>query len=171
MCRAIRFHTLRCVNRHKACWRRPCAPQRLPLESLCEKAKGRSANSGFPSSQRWLPGEVDHGPRSSSPPGVCTSTSEPATPATVYGCGHRRGPTSPSGASREKYLKKIPQPGEFNDLPSRQNSGDQFTLRSGVNLIQMQLRYRLRRELPYAFVKSALSNEVGSGATDRFITE
>ncbi len=64
----------------------------------------------------------------------------------------------------EKYLKKIPQPGEFNDLLSRQNSGDQFTLGSGVDFIQIQLRHGLRCELQYAFVKSALSNEVGSGA-------
>jgi len=71
----------------------------------------------------------------------------------------------------ETCLKKIPQPSEFNDLLSRQNSGDQFTLRGGVNLIEMQLRNGLRRELPYAFVKRALSNEVGHGAADTLIIE
>jgi len=76
-----------------------------------------------------------------------------------------------SRASGETCLKKIPQPSEFNDLLSRQNSGDQFTLRGGVDLIEMQLRYRLRRELPYAFVKRALSNEVGHGAADTLIIE
>ena len=66
-------------------------------------------------------------------------------------------------------LKKIPQRGEFNDLLSRQNGGDQFTPRSGVDIVEMQLRHRLGRELPYAFVKSALRNEVGSGAADTSI--
>ncbi len=59
------------------------------------------------------------------------------------------------------YLKEIPQPGDFNDLLSRQKRADQFTLRSSVNLTQMPLNYTVGRELPYAFVKSALSNEVG----------
>src|SRR6266576_3309722 len=58
-------------------------------------------------------------------------------------------------------LKKIPQPSEFNDLLSRQNSGDQFTLRGGVNLIQMPLRYRFGHKLPYALVEGALSKDVG----------
>jgi hypothetical protein len=71
--------------------------------------------------------------------------------------------------TRAKQLKKIPQPGEFKDLLSRQNRGDHFTLRRGVNFIQMQLRHRLQRELPYAFVKRR--NEVGSGATDPSIIE
>ena len=66
-------------------------------------------------------------------------------------------------------LKKIPQRGEFNDLLSRQNGGDQFTPSSGVDIVEMQLRHRLGRELPYAFLKSALRNEVGSGAADTSI--
>jgi hypothetical protein len=65
--------------------------------------------------------------------------------------------------------KKIPQRDEFKDLPSGQNGGDFFALRSGENLIQLQLRHRLQRELPYAFVEGALSNEVGHGAT--FVVE
>jgi len=71
----------------------------------------------------------------------------------------------------EKYLKKVPQPGEFNDLLRRQDSGDQFTLWSGVNLVQMQLRHWLGRELPYALVKSALGNGVGSGQRASLIIE
>src|SRR6267378_7754975 len=35
------------------------------------------------------------------------------------------------------WLEKIPQSGEFNDLLSRQDSGDQFCLRSGVDFVQM----------------------------------
>ena len=66
-------------------------------------------------------------------------------------------------------LKKIPQRGEFNDLLSRQNGGDQFTPSSGVDIVEMQLRHRLGRELPYAFLESALRNEVGSGAADTSI--
>ena len=65
---------------------------------------------------------------------------------------------------RAMRLKKIPQSGEFNDLLRGQNSGDQFTLRSGVNLIQMTRRCRLGDELPDAFVKGARNNEVGTGA-------
>jgi len=37
------------------------------------------------------------------------------------------------------FLEKIPQSGEFNDLLSRQDSGDQFCLRSGVDFVQMTL--------------------------------
>ncbi|SRR6266849_5081430 len=79
----------------------------------------------------------------------------------------QRGLTA-TGRNLTRYLEKIPQPGELKDLLSRQNGGDHFTLRSGVNFIQTQLGHRLQRELPYAFVESALSNEVGHGATDRF---
>jgi hypothetical protein len=64
-----------------------------------------------------------------------------------------------------RSLKKIPQREEFKDLPSGQNGGDFFGLRSGENLIELQLRHWLQCELPYAFVDSALSNEVGHGAT------
>src|SRR5713226_2843907 len=53
-------------------------------------------------------------------------------------------------------LKKIPQAGEFNDLLRRQDGGDQLTLGSGVNLIQVLLRNGLGRELAHAFVKCAL---------------
>ena len=74
-----------------------------------------------------------------------------------------------SGRRPADRLKKIPQRGEFDDLLSRQNGGDQFTPRSGMDLVEMQLRHRLRRELPYAFLKSALRNEVGSGAADTSI--
>jgi hypothetical protein len=66
---------------------------------------------------------------------------------------------------RRPSLKKIPHPGDFKDLPSGQNGGDLFTLWSGENFIQLQLRHRLQRELPHAFVQGALSNEVGHGAT------
>jgi len=38
-----------------------------------------------------------------------------------------------------------------------------------MDLVEMQLRHRLGRELPYAFLKSALRNEVGSGAADTSI--
>ena len=73
-----------------------------------------------------------------------------------------------SGRRPADRLKKIPQRGEFDDLLSRQNGGDQFTPRSGMDL-EMQLRHRLGRELPYAFLESALRNEVGSGAADTSI--
>jgi hypothetical protein len=76
-----------------------------------------------------------------------------------------------SGRQPADRLKKIPQRGEFDDLLSRQNGGDQFTPRSGMDLVEMQLRNRLGRELPYAFLKSALRNEVGSGAADTSIVE
>jgi hypothetical protein len=49
---------------------------------------------------------------------------------------HRTG--SPCGLKGGRFLKKIPQPGEFNDLLSGQNGGDHFPLRSGVNFVQMQ---------------------------------
>ena len=70
--------------------------------------------------------------------------------------------------------EKIPQPGNFNDMFGRQNSGGQFTLRSGVYLIQMMLRCGFGHELPDAFVKSAISDKVGTGAprvADAFILE
>ena len=68
-------------------------------------------------------------------------------------------------------LKKIPQAGEFNDLLRRQDCGDQLTLGSGVNLIQVLLRNGLGRELPYAFVKCALSNGVGTSAADALLIQ
>jgi len=63
-------------------------------------------------------------------------------------------------------LKKVPQLGYFDNLLSGQNGGDQFTLRSGVDLVQVVLRCRLGREFAYALVKSALHNEIGSGVAD-----
>ena len=81
-------------------------------------------------------------------------------------------PVDPERMGRQRpadRLKKIPQRGEFDDLLSRQNGGDQFTPRSGVDIVEMQLRHRLGRELPYAFLKGALRNEVGSGAADTSI--
>jgi hypothetical protein len=70
------------------------------------------------------------------------------------------------------FLKKTPQRGELNNLLSRQNGGDQFTLRSGVNFIQMSLRHRFRREMPYAFAKSAFGNDVVRNfARDRFVIQ
>src|SRR6266576_3087414 len=71
-----------------------------------------------------------------------------------------RARNAPAASDR---LKKIPQPGEFNNLLSRQNSGDQFALGSGVDLIQMPLRYGLRHEFPCAIVKSAFSSKVRPG--------
>jgi len=72
---------------------------------------------------------------------------------------------------RQAGLKKIPQAGEFNDLLRRQDCGDQLTLGSGVNLIQVLLRNGLDRELPYAFVKCALSNGVGTSAADALLIQ
>ena len=61
-------------------------------------------------------------------------------------------------------LQKIPQPSEFDDLFSGQDGARQGWLRDGVNFIQMMLGCRLAHELPYAFVKSALSYQVCSCA-------
>ena len=60
-------------------------------------------------------------------------------------------------------LKKIPQPGEFNDLLGGQNSADQFSLRRGVDLVQMTQGCGFGHELPYAFVKGAIKHSVGTG--------
>jgi hypothetical protein len=64
-------------------------------------------------------------------------------------------------------LQKIPQPGEFDDVFSGQNGTDERFLWSSMDLIQTMLRCGLGHELPYAFVKSAISYQVGIG-TPRF---
>jgi hypothetical protein len=74
-----------------------------------------------------------------------------------------------AGRNPRRYLKNTPKPGELNDLLRRQDGGDQFTLRSGVNFIQMQLSHRFRGEQRYAFAKSAFSNEVGNFAGEMFL--
>jgi hypothetical protein len=80
------------------------------------------------------------------------------------------GPTRGSPAAiRRRAPKESPLAGRINDLLNRQNTGDQFTLRSSVDLVQVQLRHRLQGELPYAIVKRTLSGQVGNGAARRFI--
>ncbi len=74
-----------------------------------------------------------------------------------------------AGRNPRRYLKNTPKPGELNDLLRRQDGGDQFTLRSGVNFIQMQLSHRFLGEQRYAFAKSAFSNEVGNFAGEMFL--
>src|SRR5437762_9593031 len=66
-------------------------------------------------------------------------------------------------------LEKIPQPGEFNDLLGGQNSADQFSLRSGVDLVQMTQRCGFGHELPYALVQRAIRNEVGTRVADALV--
>ena len=74
-----------------------------------------------------------------------------------------------AGRNPRRYLKNTPKPGELNDLLRRQDGGDQFTLRSGVNL-QMQLSHRFRGEQRY-IAKSAFSNEVGNFAGEMFLID
>jgi len=76
-----------------------------------------------------------------------------------------------SAPQRRGSLKKIPQPGEFNDLLGGQNSADQFSLRSGVDLVQMTQRCGFGHELPYALVQSAIRNEVGTRVADALVFE
>jgi hypothetical protein len=74
----------------------------------------------------------------------------------------------------EVSLEKIAQPGEFNDLFNGQDGAHKVLLRSGVDFIQMMLGCRLGHELPYAFVKSAISYQIRSGAksgANSFIVE
>jgi hypothetical protein len=54
-----------------------------------------------------------------------------------------------------RHLKKVPEPGKFNNMFCRQNGTDQRSLRIGVNFIEMVLGRGPRHELPYAFVESA----------------
>jgi hypothetical protein len=71
-------------------------------------------------------------------------------------------------------LKKLPQPGEFNDLFSGQDGAHQRLLRSRVNLIQMMLKRGFGHKLPYAFVKSAINYQIWTGAkggTNTFVFE
>jgi hypothetical protein len=68
-------------------------------------------------------------------------------------------------------LKKIPQPGEFNDLLRGQNSADRFSLRNGVDLVQMTQGWGFGHELPYALVESAIRNEVGTRVADALVFE
>ena len=71
--------------------------------------------------------------------------------------------------SRAPVLKKTPHRGELKDFLPRQIGGDHFSLRSGVNFIQMHLGHRFCCELPYAFVKSAFSNDVGKFVSEAFV--
>jgi len=71
----------------------------------------------------------------------------------------------------EGSLKKIPQPGEFNDLLGGQNSAEQFSLRNSVDLVQMTQRCGFGHELPYALVQSAIRNEVGTRVADALVFE
>jgi hypothetical protein len=59
--------------------------------------------------------------------------------------------------------EKIPQPGEFNNVFSGQDGADERFLWGGMDLIQVMLRCGLGHELPYAFVKSAISYQIGTG--------
>ncbi len=75
---------------HKARSRYRETTRRVGFESLGEKAEGRSSRSGLPDSRRWLPSEVDQGPRSGSPPECAPAPAARQRPPMVYKCGHRR---------------------------------------------------------------------------------
>ena len=78
---------------------------------------------------------------------------------------------SSKAKTRLQPLEKVPQAGELNDLLWGQDSADQFSLRSSVDLVQMTCRCRLGHELPYAVVQSAIRNEVGTRVADGFVFE
>jgi hypothetical protein len=55
-------------------------------------------------------------------------------------------------------LQKISQPCDFGDVLTRQDGPNQFTLRSGMYLVQVMLACGFRHKLPNALVQSALGD-------------
>jgi hypothetical protein len=89
------------------------------------------------------------------PPGPPPFADLPAAPAGCTGRGLFL-------AIRRAFsgLKKIPQPGNFDDIVCRQDGTNDASLRGCVYLIQVMLIYRLCHELPYAIVQGTVNYQI-----------
>lgn len=61
--------------------------------------------------------------------------------------------------------KKIPKPGDFNNVFRGQDSAYERLLRRGVYLVQMTLGRGFCHELPDAFVEGAVDQQISVGMT------
>ncbi len=64
-----------------------------------------------------------------------------------------------------ELAKKIPKPGDFNNMLRGQDSAYKRLLRRGVYLVQMPLGRGFCHELPDAFVEGAVDQQISVGMT------
>lgn len=67
--------------------------------------------------------------------------------------------------SANELGKKIPKPGDFNNMLRGQDSAYERLLRRGVYLVQMTLGRRFCHEFPDAFVQGAVDQQISVGMT------